>query len=206
MRLASGGLNRVSSRALRLRENGDPMNQHLDTAARIVRAGGIIAYPTETVYGLGCDPFSEAAVTRLLAAKHRPVEKGLILLASGLDQLDDLVILSESDRRTLNDAWPAPVTYLLPATPAIPAWVRGHFDKVAVRVSAHPVARALAAAVGSPIVSTSANRAGRPPARNRFQVARQMGAELDFVVNGEAGPAVRPSTIIDLETGRTVRA
>lgn len=181
------------------------MNQHLDTAARIVRAGGVIAYPTETVYGLGCDPFNEAAVTRLLAVKRRPVEKGLILVAADVDQLSGLVTLSDTDRRTLENVWPAPVTYLLPVSPAIPAWIRGRFDTVAVRVSAHPLARALAAALGTPVVSTSANRAGRPAARNRFQVARQLGAELDFIVTGEADPRGRPSTIIDLQSGRTVR-
>src|SRR5699024_597463 len=173
---------------------------HVETAARIVRAGGVIAYPTATVYGLGCDPFAEAAVRRLLAIKRRPVEKGLILVAADLNQLDGLALVSEADRRTLENTWPAPITYLLPATPAVPVWVRGRFDKVAVRVSAHPLARALAAAVGAPIISTSANRAGRPPARNRFQVARQLGQDLDFIVSGEGNPNGQPPTIIDLQT------
>ena len=163
--------------------------QHLLSAAHIIRAGGVIAYPTETVYGLGCDPFDEDAVRRLLAIKQRPVEKGLILVASDLDQLDGL----------------APVTYLLDATERVPAWIRGVHPKVAVRVSAHPLARALVAAVGTPIVSTSANRAGRPPGRNRFQVGKALGGDLDFIVTGDCDPRGKPSTIIDLQSGRTLR-
>jgi len=181
------------------------LSQHIESAARIVRAGGVIAYPTETVYGLGCDPFDEAAVRRVLEIKQRPVEKGLILVAAGLAQLEGLVELTEAEWRTLEQTWPAPITYLLPATTKVPEWVRGRFDKVAVRVSTHPLARALAASVGTPIISTSANRAGRPPARNRFQVARQLGAELDFIVSGDTGLSGRPSTIIDLQSGETLR-
>lgn len=181
------------------------ISQHIESAARIMRSGGVIAYPTETVYGLGCDPFNEEAVSRVLEIKQRPVEKGLILVASGLAQLDGLVELTDAERRMLEETWPAPITYLLPATTKVPEWVRGRFDKVAVRVSTHPLARSLAAAVGTPIISTSANRAGRPPARNRFQVARQLGADLDFIVSGDTGLSGRPSTIIDLRTGETIR-
>ena len=181
------------------------MNQHLDTALRILRAGGVIAYPTETVYGLGCDPFDEAAVRRVLAIKGRPVEKGLILLAADLEQLDGLVILDEAQRRHLAATWPAPVTYLLPATERVPAWIRGAHHKVAVRVGPHPVARALARGLGTPLVSTSANRAGRPSARNRFLAARHLGEDVDFVVTGDSDPHARPSTIIDLQSGRVLR-
>lgn len=181
------------------------MNQHLATAIRILRAGGVIAYPTETVYGLGCDPFDEAAVTRLLAIKRRPVAKGLILLAADLRQLDGLVTLDDTARRRLADTWPAPVTYLLPATERVPAWIRGAHDTVAVRVDPHPLARALARGLGTPLVSTSANRAGRPAARNRFLAARNLGEEVDFVVTGEGDPLARPSTIIDLQSGRVLR-
>ena len=105
--------------------------QHLLSAAHIIRAGGVIAYPTETVYGLGCDPFDEDAVRRLLAIKQRPVEKGLILVASDLDQLDGLVHLDDAQRERLRQAWPAPVTYLLDATERVPAWIRGVHPKVA---------------------------------------------------------------------------
>jgi len=179
--------------------------QHLLSAAHIIRAGGVIAYPTETVYGLGCDPFDEDAVRRVLAIKRRPVDKGLILVASDLAQLDGLVRLDDRQRETLRQAWPAPVTYLLDATERVPAWIRGAHAKVAVRVSAHPLARALAAAVGTPIVSTSANRAGRPPGRNRFQVGKALGTDLDFIVTGDCDPLGKPSTIIDLQSGLTLR-
>lgn len=181
------------------------MNQHLDSAARIIRAGGVVAYPTETVYGLGCDPFDQKAVTRLLRIKRRAQEKGLILVAANMQQLAGLVRLSQAQRAHLESVWPGPVTYLLPATAAVPVWIRGQHDKVAIRISAHPSARALAAAVGTPIVSTSANRAGEPSARSRFNVARRLGAELDFIVAGDTGGAGKPSSIIDLESGRVLR-
>lgn len=181
------------------------MNQHLDTAVRLLRAGGVIAYPTETVYGLGCDPFDEQAVARLLRIKQRPVDKGLILVAADLAQLSNLVRLDRHQRDQLERQWPAAITYLLPATPAVPAWIRGRHEKLAVRVSAHPIARALAAALGTPIVSTSANRAAEPPARDHWEVARRLGTELDFVVIGDTDVHGKPSIIIDLESGRVVR-
>ncbi|EKF74303.1 Sua5/YciO/YrdC/YwlC family protein [Alcanivorax hongdengensis A-11-3] len=182
------------------------MQQHLASAADILRHGGLVAYPTEAVYGLGCDPFDEAAVMRLLAVKQRPVAKGLILLAADLPQLLPYIKVTAAQQAKLASSWPAPVTFLVEASERVPAWVRGEHAKVAVRVSAHPLARQLAALAGGPIISTSANISGRPSARNRFQVARQLGEQVDFVVTGDCDRASKPSTIIDLETGRTLRA
>ena len=182
------------------------MNQHLKSAAEIIQAGGVVAYPTESVYGLGCDPFNEDAVMRLLAIKQRPVDKGLILIGADLDQLAPCVQLTDAQRQQLAAGWPAPLTWLVPTTEVVPAWVRGNHPKVAIRVPDHPVARELCRLVGHPIISTSANLSGRPSARNRFQVARQLGDRLDFIVSGACDRASKPSTIIDLESGRTLRA
>lgn len=165
-----------------------------------------MAYPTESVYGLGCDPFNEGAVLRLLAIKQRPVDKGLILIGADLAQLLPYVILTEEQQQQLEAGWPAPLTYLVPITDAVPAWVRGRHTKVAIRVPDHPLARQLCQRVGHPIISTSANLSGRPSARNPFQVARQLGDQLDFIVTGACDRASKPSTIIDLESGRTLRA
>ncbi len=182
------------------------MKQHLQSAAEIIQAGGVVAYPTESVYGLGCDPFNQQAVMRLLAIKQRPVEKGLILIGADLEQLLPYVQLTQAQQQQLAAGWPAPLTWLVPVTGAVPAWVRGSHSKVAIRVPDHPLARELCRRVGHPIISTSANLSGRPSARNTFQVARQLGEQLDFIVTGACDRASKPSTIIDLESGRTVRA
>lgn len=181
------------------------MWMHLRSAARIVRGGGVIAYPTEGVFGLGCDPLDEAAVTRLLAIKRRDPAAGLILLGADMAQLEPFMAVNAGQRERMAAHWPGPVTFLVPASPRVPAWIRGAHPTVAVRVSGHPLARELAALADTPLVSTSANRSGRPAARNVWQVARQLGDEVDFIVNGECPAAGKPSTIIDLASGRTVR-
>ncbi|WP_111657937.1 L-threonylcarbamoyladenylate synthase [Isoalcanivorax indicus] len=174
-------------------------------AARVVRGGGVIAYPTEAVYGLGCDPANEEAVLRLLEIKQRPVHKGLILLGADAEQLRPWIKVSDAELARMTERWPGPVTWVVPASARVPGWVRGEHATVAVRVSGHPLARAIAAAAGTPIISTSANLSGRPSARNRFQVARQLGDQLDLIVNGDCNLAQRPSAIIDLASGAHLR-
>lgn len=178
---------------------------HLRQAATLIRAGGVVAYPTEAVYGLGCDPLNYPAVLRLLAIKQRPEDKGLILLASDAEQLRPWVNLDEDGWQKMRASWPGPVTFLVPPSPLVPNWITGRFEQVAVRVSGHPLARDLARLAGTPIVSTSANLTGRPSAKNRFQVGRQLGDEVDFIVTGQCNLADRPSSIVDLETGKVIR-
>jgi len=178
----------------------------LRRASRVLRAGGVIAYPTEAVYGLGCDPLNRTAVERLLAIKQRPVEKGLILVASRFDQLTPFVqVPDDTVMRRLRDTWPGPVTWLLPANPATPRWLRGRHASLAVRVTAHPLAAALCDAFGGPIVSTSANASGRPPARTALQ-ARLRCPGVDLVVHGATGGLTRPTAIRDAYSGETLRS
>nr|MDQ2696242.1 Sua5/YciO/YrdC/YwlC family protein [Pseudomonadota bacterium] len=126
--------------------------QRLRQAARILRQGGVIAYPTEAVYGLGCDPRNRRAVQRLLEIKRRPPAKGLILIAADLAQLEPFIDPLPPDRRRLLDAaWPGPVTWLVPARRA-PVWLRGNHPTLAVRVTAHPLAAALCRAFGGAVV------------------------------------------------------
>ena len=140
------------------------MTEGVDAACRALRRGGIVAYPTEGVYGLGCDPADADAVGRLLGLKGRPAGKGLILIADRLDALIPwLAPLDDVTRARVVPSWPGPVTWLLPAAPHVPRAVRGDHDTLAVRVTAHPPAVALCAAWGGPLVSTSANRAGGEP-------------------------------------------
>lgn len=178
----------------------------LRTAVRLLRAGDVLAYPTEAVFGLGCDPLNEAAVQRVLAIKGRPVAKGLILIAADFADLEPFVKpLTAEQQARLNATWPGPVTWLLPVRPTTPAWLRGRHDTLAVRVTAHPVAAALCAAWGGALVSTSANLSGQPPARSALAVRRRLGRRVDRVVPGAVGGAARPSEIRDLRSGRVVR-
>ncbi|UUY09441.1 Sua5/YciO/YrdC/YwlC family protein [Pseudomonas sp. J452] len=173
--------------------------------ARIVREGGVIAYPTEAVWGLGCDPWNEMAVDRLLALKDRPVHKGLILVADNIRQFDFLLDdLPERWIDRLASTWPGPNTWLVPHQGLLPEWISGQHDTVALRVSDHPLVRDLCALTG-PLVSTSANPAGRPSARSRLRVEQYFHQQLDGVLGGALGGRRNPSLIRDLRSGDVVR-
>jgi L-threonylcarbamoyladenylate synthase len=187
------------------------MTAELDAAgaAQALQRGGVIAYPTEAVWGLGCDPMNEAAVLRLLAIKQRPVDKGVILVAGALEQFASLLDWSRlpADRaEAVHATWPGPRTWIVPATARVPHWIIGAHDGVAVRVSAHPAVVALCAAFGGPIVSTSANVAGAPPAFARDALDVELLARLDGITGGETGGLAAPTPIRDARTGRQLRA
>ena len=179
-------------------------SHNIRQAARILKGGGVIAYPTEGVFGLGCLADDADAVNRILNIKSRDPAMGLVLIISALRQIDDWVDLP-SEHASLASRDDKPITWLVPATPEAPGWIRGGHASIAVRLTAHPVARALCDAVDFPLVSTSANVSGHPPARNSYVLRRQFGALVDYIVPGECGPAGGPSEIRDLLTGKTVR-
>jgi L-threonylcarbamoyladenylate synthase len=179
---------------------------HLHLATNVLAAGGVVACPTEAVWGLSCNPQDPRAVARLLSLKGRPVSKGLILVAASENQLEFLLDqLTEQERSTVSATWPGPATWLVPHHQRVPDWIHGDHDTVAVRVSDHPVVSALCTAWGGPLVSTSANRAGARPPRERFQVLRFFGDRLDYCLPGRVGRSARPSTIRDLASGQIVR-
>lgn len=181
----------------------------LHRAVATLDAGGIVACPTEAVYGLSCDPLDPEAVQRLLAIKQRPQAKGLILVASRLSQLDPfLVPLPRDARERVLRSWPGPHTWLWPARAAVPTWLRGAHGTLAVRVTAHPLLAALCEAFGGALVSTSANLAGQRPARSALQVRCRLGdavGEGDLILHGRTGGAARPSTIRDARNNRLLR-
>lgn len=174
-----------------------------------LNAGGVIAYPTEAVYGLGCDPDNEAAVLALLAIKQRPVEKGLILVAANYSQLmpyvDDKAIPPKK-RYQIFSSWPGHVSWVLPASQAAPKWITGQFDSIAVRVSAHPVVQQLCLTYGKPLVSTSANLSGQPAITNKTELEQSLGTMLAAIVPGALGGATQPSQIRNALTGDIVRS
>jgi L-threonylcarbamoyladenylate synthase len=173
-------------------------------AAQVIRAGGIIAYPTEAVYGLGCDPRDHDAVRKILSLKQRPERAGLILIAADIGQLDGWITSQPDFDRAMEPD--AVVTWVVNAGPATPEWISGGRDTVAVRITRHPIAAALCLAADMPIVSTSANRRGRPPASSALQVHCGFGSTIDYVLPGPTGKRLQPSEIRDARTGAILRA
>lgn len=181
---------------------------NIPSSAALLIRGGVLAYPTEAVWGLGCAPFDGEAVHRLLAIKRRPVEKGLILVGGDVAQFDALVdwtALPDARREEVRASWPGPNTWVVPVTSAVPGWITGGHGSLAVRVSAHPVVAALCARFGGPIVSTSANLTGEPPAFDRDALSPALLALVDGVCEGETGGFGAPTAIRDALTGNVLR-
>lgn len=174
--------------------------------AQCLFEGGVIAYPTEAVYGLGCDPDNESAVRKILELKSRPASAGLILVADRLERFVPFIqaVSAEMKERALS-AWPGPVTWLFPRAPGVPDWLAGVHDTIALRISAHDGCRALCDAFGGPIVSTSANPSAQDPARSAARVDSYFHGQLCGIVEGDLGGSDQPSEIRDLVSGRIIR-
>lgn len=181
-------------------------NPYLTQAAQVAASGGVIAYPTEAVWGLGCDPRNDAAVERVIALKQRVPEKGMIVISHNWQALAPA--LQGIDIKALQAAAAVmrPTTWLVPNNGYYSAWVTGGRDTLAVRVTRHPVAALLCARAGTPLVSTSANPAALPPARNRCKVLCYFAGQLDAIAPGQIGRAARPSEIRDFASGAILRA
>lgn len=176
-------------------------------AMAALERGGVIAYPTEGVWGLGCDPDDERALAALIALKGRASDKGLILIAGTIEQLGPwLEGLDEASMARLDASWPGPNTWLVPDNGRAKPLLRGSHQTLAVRVSDHPLVQELCGSWGGPLVSTSANRAGEAPAMSADAVRETFGDAIDAIVEGPLGGRDRPSTIRDLMTNRILRA
>ena len=178
----------------------------LNRLAHALSAGAVIAYPTDTIWGFGCDPFNADSVARILHIKQRPVDKGLILLASRIEQLDPFIELEPGQRERLLLPHSVPTTWLVNASDLCPWWIRGNHATVAIRLTDHPLLQYLCDRLHTPLVSTSANRAGRATARNALQLRRQFADELDYIVTGFATGNGRPSEIKSLASGNILRS
>jgi L-threonylcarbamoyladenylate synthase len=180
-------------------------NWHIREAVRQLAAGGIIAYPTETVYGLGCNPWDGGAVLRLLELKQRRLEQGVILVASEFAHLEALLLpVTPPVRRRVTTHRSRPVTWVLPCLPGIPEWLRGRHQSLAVRLTSHPLAMELCRQWAGPLVSTSANIHGKHPAQTPLAVRKAFGNRLDYILHGPCGNG-RPSEIRDAISGRILR-
>ncbi|NOQ94063.1 MAG: threonylcarbamoyl-AMP synthase [Methylophaga sp.] len=180
-------------------------NWRIRQAVTALNHGGVIAYPTEAVYGLGCDPWNVHAVKRLLDIKQRSWLKGLIIVAADFNQLQDFIApVSAETLKELEATWPGPVTWLLPVNTNLPAYLSGFHDTIAVRVTAHKQTAELCREFGGAIVSTSANMAGAKPAKTIRQCRWNM-AHIDAIVPGQCSGSTQPTEIRDAQTGERLR-
>ena len=183
------------------------MDAAIAEAVAALRQGGVIAYPTEAVYGLGCDPFDAAAVARLFALKQRPATQGVLLIAADFAQVEKFIGAAPAEAiARARASWPGPQTWVLPRSAQTPSWLAGAHAGIALRVTAHPLAAQLCQAFGGAIVSTSANRHGQPPARTAAQVRSAFGGELAYILEGPTGGLERPTPIRDAIDGEIIRA
>ncbi len=175
-------------------------------AAQLIASGGVIVYPTEAVWGLGCDFLNRAAVMKLLQLKNRPVEKGLILIASRIEQLHPYIQPTHTrDLERALGAWPGHSTFVFPKSPFLPDWISGAHPSVAVRVSAHPTVIGLCEHLGQAIVSTSANVSGQATFADLDQIQSTFGDAVDGYLDRPLGGLTRPSQIIDAASGEVYR-
>ncbi len=180
----------------------------MEQAAVALRRGGVVAYPTEAVYGLGCDPLNREAFEHLFALKRRSPSQGVLLIGATFEQVAGYIDLDALPRTALDAAcasWPGPHTWIMPRAARVPFWIAGEHAGIALRVTAHAPAAALCRAFGGALVSTSANRHGQPPARSAAHVHSAFGDTLDAIIDAPLGGHDRPSDIRDALTGAIIR-
>lgn len=184
----------------------EPSREEIKQAVAYLREGKIIAYPTEAVYGFGCDPFNLNAISDLLQLKQRPIKLGFIIIAADWEHLEQFVqpIEPAALARVLS-TWPGPYTWAFPPSPDVPYWLKGDYPTIAVRVTGHPVARALCEEFDGPIVSTSANLSGTPPVRDYQAMKIIFGDQVSMILTGKTGGEPRPTAIRDAISGEIIR-
>ena len=189
---------------------GFMVNQsELDFAIKALQAGKVIAYPTEAVYGVGCDPDNPQAIALLLQIKQREKSKGLILIAADFSQLRPYIdgsAITPEQQQAMLASWPGPVTWVVPAKVGLTDWLTGQFSTIAIRVSDHPLVQQLCRAYGKPLTSTSANLSGQPACRQATEVVAQLGTQLAAIIDAPTGGRANPSEIRDIRTGHIFRA
>jgi len=182
------------------------LSADITAALTALDSGGVIAYPTEAVFGLGCDPDNPVALQRILDIKSREAHKGFILVAANQSQLETfLAPILPAWQAQLDAAWPGPVTFVIPAANGVSALLSGNRDTLAVRVSAHPLVKQLCNAYGSAIVSTSANLSGHAALTTGQEVEQHFTGSIDAIIDGCVGQLASPTKIIDVRTGQRLR-
>jgi len=180
-------------------------NWQIRRAVTALNNGGVVAYPTEAVFGLGCDPWNEQAVINLLTIKQRSWAKGLIIIAADFNQLQPFIRpISPVILKQLEATWPGPTTWILPVKSDVPVYLCGEHNTIAVRVTAHKQTAELCRSFGGAIVSTSANLAGMQPARTTREVHWQL-SKLDYILPGQCSGLDKPTEIRHAQTGEIIR-
>ena len=181
------------------------MGTDIEHAVKTVKSQGVIAYPTEGVWGLGCDPFSRSAVSKILDLKKRSVDRGLLLAATDIGQFEPFLEgLERKYHEELDRDWPGPITYLVPDNGSAPRWVVGKHKTLGLRVSDHSLIKTLCALTG-PLVSTSANISGLPAIKSADEIEEVFDQEIDYVLDGELGNLGKPTQIKNILTGEVLR-
>ncbi len=175
----------------------------LDVAVSALRQGGIVAFPTETYYGLAVDFDSPLAVEKLFALKRRAADKPLLLLIEKKEQLASLVEdVPQPYWPLIEKYWPGPLTLIFPAMPSLSGRITGNAGTVGIRISPHPIAQELVRKMGKPITATSANTSGLPPARSATEIVKMFGESIDYILDGGATEAKLCSTILAIQKGQ----
>ena len=182
----------------------------LSNALSVLQNRGVIAYPTESVFGLGCDPDCQSAIEKILEVKKRPAHKGLILIAANIEQLEDYAdfsLLNAQQLAAIKETWPGPFTWVVPAKKSLCRLISGDFDSVAVRVSAHPIVQQLCLQFGKPIISTSANLSGLEACTTSRQVHDMFADQplLESIIDAPVSGLSAPSQIYDAQSGKRLR-
>jgi L-threonylcarbamoyladenylate synthase len=180
--------------------------KQLDQTVGLIKAGGVIAYPTESVFGLGCDPLNEQAVIKLLSLKQRSVDQGLILIASNVRQVLPLIQPQHADdlARALK-TWPGHFTWVFPKSNSVPSWISGKYSSIAVRVSKHPIVKLLCDRLNHPLVSTSANISKQDDLNSIKRIQETFGDKIGFYIDAPTGNEKHASPIRDAHTLNTIR-
>ncbi len=177
----------------------------LNRFVHAVSRGAIFGYPTDTVWGLGCHPLIASSVSRILQIKNRSPDKGLILLSCRIEYCQDYLGVGTDELESIRSPGEQPTTWLVTASESCPPWIHGIYPTVGIRITSHPLIQSICDGLQAPIVSTSANRSGKATARTSFQMRKQFGSELDFIVNGFATGSRQPSEIKSLTSGTILR-
>jgi len=181
-------------------------SKQLNQAVAVIKSGGIIAYPTEAVFGLGCDPFNEQAVMELLSLKERPVEQGLILIASNIRQVLPLIKPQHAnDLARALKTWPGHATWIFPKSNIVPSWVSGKYKSIAIRVSKHPIVKLLCDELNHPLISTSANISKQNDLDSIKSIQQTFDDKIGFYIDAPTGNEKKASPIRDAHTLQTLR-
>ncbi|MGQ0810569.1 MAG: L-threonylcarbamoyladenylate synthase [Nitrospiraceae bacterium] len=187
----------VPAMARMLRCDVDCQDDVIHAATQVVADSGIIAFPTESFYGLGVNPMDAQAVARLCSIKSRPSGKPILVLIGDPGQLSSLISqIPPAARVLMEQLWPGPLTIIFPASNLLPGMLTGDTGTIGIRLTAHPLTAAVLRRVG-PLTGTSANRSGEPPGQTPEEVQAQLGSEIDLILDGGRSPGGVPSTVID---------